>query len=160
MQEEVEQRMVTLSTQTAKFTARELKQLISKYLVYQRSSGKSEHTTGVTHHGKQSVKQLAKQNQGLQNMDISSDNIKSFDRVARKYGVDYALKKDKTVEPPKYIVFFKARDESAINSAFHDYTKAIIKQKQRKDSVLEKLKKAKDSIKEFPSRIKHKELER
>lgn len=161
MQEEVQQKTITLSTQAAKFTARELKQLISKYLAYQKNKGKSNaKVNGVTHQGKQTVKQLAKQNQGLKSIDITDSNIKSFDRVARKYGVDYALKKDKTVDPPKYIVFFKARDESAIQAAFKDYTKANIKHKARKDSVLEKLKKAKDTIKDIPAKIKHKELDR
>ena len=62
MQEEVQQKTITLSTQAAKFTARELKQLISKYLAYQKNKGKSNaKVTGVTHQGKQTVKQLAKQ---------------------------------------------------------------------------------------------------
>ena len=45
-----------------------------------------------------------------------SVNIKDFDRVARKYGIDYAVKKDTTEEIPKYLVFFKARDGDALNA--------------------------------------------
>lgn len=55
--------------------------------------------------GKQTVKQLIGQNQGVSNIEITDSNIKSFERVARKYGVDFAVKKDRSVSPPKYLVF-------------------------------------------------------
>ena len=46
----------------------------------------------------------------LSNIKITDENIKSFDRVARKYGMDYSLKKEVGADPPKYLVFFKAKD--------------------------------------------------
>lgn len=51
------------------------------------------------------MKQLIGQNQGVSNIEITDSNIKSFERVARKYGVDFAVKKDRSVSPPKYLVF-------------------------------------------------------
>ena len=63
--------------------------------------------------GKQSLKQLMAQNAGATNIEVDESNIKSFDRVARKYHIDYAVKKDKTLDPPKYFVFFKSRDHGA-----------------------------------------------
>lgn len=39
------------------------------------------------------MKQLIGQNQGVSNIEITDSNIKSFERVARKYGVDFALKR-------------------------------------------------------------------
>lgn len=159
MQEEVQQKTITLSTQTAKLTARELKQMIEKYLAYQKNKKLGKTTKDVVPKGKQTVKQLAAQNQGLTNIEIT-ESIRTFDRVARKYGVDYAVKKDKTVEPPKYLVFFKAKDADALDAAFKDYTKNNDRNKERKASVLEKLSKAKAAIKELPTKVKHKELER
>ena len=41
--------------------------------------------------------------------------------VARKYNVDFAVKKDKTTEPPKYLVFFKGRDADAVAQAFKEF---------------------------------------
>ena len=41
--------------------------------------------------GKQSVKHLVRQGAGVSNIEITDGNIKSFERVARKYGVDFAL---------------------------------------------------------------------
>ena len=47
----------------------------------------------VTPHGKQTVKQLIGQNQGISNIEITDPSIKEFEKIARKYGVDYAVKK-------------------------------------------------------------------
>lgn len=161
MQEEVQNKTITLAINTSKLTARELKQALEKFLAYQknRHNGKAQ-TKDVIPRGKQTVKQLAAQNQGMTNIEITDKNIRTFDRVARKYGVDYAVKKDKTVEPPKYYVFFKAKDTDALTAAFKDYTRKSVKAKERKDSVLDKLSKAKQAIKDLPTKVKHKELER
>lgn len=70
--------------------------------------------------GKQSVKELIRQDAGVQNIEITDKNIKSFEKVARKYGVDFAVKK--VPSEGKYLVFFKARDADALNAAFAEYT--------------------------------------
>ena len=69
-------------------------------------------------HGKMSVKKLVGQGMGASSIEVTDNNIKSFERVARKYNVDFAVKKDKTVEPPKYMVFFKSKDADVITQAF------------------------------------------
>lgn len=94
--------------------------------------------TLVTPQGKQMVKQLIGQNQGVSNIEVTERNIKGFDRVARKYGVDYAIKKDKTGEIPRYLVFFKARDADALTAAFTEYTGKKAKAKE-KPSVIRML---------------------
>ncbi len=38
-------------------------------------------------------------NQGVSNVELSGEDIKAFERVARKYGVDYAVKKVKAMRP-------------------------------------------------------------
>ncbi len=161
MQEEIESRTVTISVNTAKLTARTLKQALSKFLAYQKNKHiqNSNQPKDVTPHGKQTVKQLAAQNQGLTNIEITDKNIKDFDRVARKYGVDYAVKKDKTVQPPRYLVFFKAKDTDALTAAFTEYTANTVKKKDRRESVVTKLQEVLKSIKDLPNKKKHKELE-
>ena len=59
-----------------------------------------------------------------------------------KYKVDFALKKDRTKEPPLYYVFFKGRDEERISMAFNEYSQKILKRKEKK-SVREELKQKK-----------------
>ena len=124
LQEEVEQRTVTLAVNTSKMTANVLKSAISKYLAYRKEKKREG---PVKPCGKQSVKQLVGQNQGVSNIEITDKNIKDFERIARKYGVDFALKKDKTGDIPKYLVFFKARDADALTAAFKEYTPKVRK---------------------------------
>ena len=157
MQEEIESRTVTLSVNATKLTARTLKQALDKFLAYQKNkSAQHNQNKDVILHGKQSVKQLAKQNQGLTNIEITDKNIKDFDRVARKYGVDYAVKKDKTVSPPKYLVFFKARDAEALTAAFKEYTAKTV-EKKNKEPIAQKLKSIAETIKSLPTKIKNKD---
>lgn len=136
MQEEVENRTVTLVISAVKLTGRELKAAVGKYLTSRKvqKQGKAE----VKPHGKQTVKQLIGQNQGVSNIEVTESNIKGFDRVARKYGVDYAIKKDKSGEIPKYLVFFKARDADALTAAFTEYSGQKAKNKE-KPSVIKML---------------------
>ena len=89
-------------------------------------------------HGKMSVKKLVGQGMGASSIEVTDNNIKSFERVARKYNVDFAVKKDKTVEPPKYMVFFKSKDADVITQAFKEFVK-VNEKKRGRVSVKEKL---------------------
>ena len=161
MQEDIENRTVTLVISGGKLTGRMLKAAVAKYLAYRKNKKlEKAQTADVIPHGKQSVKELVGQNQGVSNIEITDKNIKDFERVARKYGVDFAVKKDHSVAPPKYLVFFKGRDADAITSAFTEYTAKSVKQASR-PSVLEKLQHYKDMLKNVvPNKTKKKELER
>lgn len=97
--------------------------------------------------GKQTVKQLVGQGHGVSNIEISDKNIKSFEKIARKYGVDFAVKKDKTEESPKYLVFFKGRDTDAITQAFREYSAQQLA-RTTKPSVLETLRNLMEKVKE------------
>lgn len=161
MQEEVESRTVTLIVSGSKFTGRMLKDAISKYLAH-RKEKKLQKTrdSPVKPCGKQTVKELVGQNQGVSNIEINDPDIKSFEKIARKYGVDYAIKKDRSTSPPKYLVFFKARDADALTAAFTEYSSKKVKQQER-PSVLKKLAHFKEMVKNaVKDRSKKKELER
>ena len=88
MQEEVEQKSLTLTVNAAKMTARLFRAAIAKYVAH-RKEKKHDAQTGVRYVGRQSVKKLVGQNQGVSNVELSGEDIKAFERVARKYGVDY-----------------------------------------------------------------------
>lgn len=141
MQDEVREKSVTLTVKVgktgARLTADLLKWAIRQYMK-QANSPK-------TPHGKQSVKQLVKQGAGVQNIEITDKNIKSFERVARKYGVDFALKKDPA--EGKYLVFFKAKDADALNAAFAEYTAKTLNRTKAKPSLLGQLNSFKEMVK-------------
>ena len=136
MQEELEQKSVAISIKAGKLTANLLKKALEKALAEMTKSQKNP----KIYKGKQSVKHLVRQGAGVSNIEITDGNIKSFERVARKYGVDFALKKDTTSQPPRYLVFFKSRDADALTAAFAEYSGKVVKrQSQEKPSVRRQL---------------------
>ena len=67
---------------------------ITKYLAHckeKKLQKQRSRDAPVTPHGKQTVKQLIGQNQGISNIEITDPAIKEFEKIARKYGVDYAV---------------------------------------------------------------------
>ncbi|MCD7819565.1 MAG: PcfB family protein, partial [Lachnospiraceae bacterium] len=82
-----------------------------------------------------------------------------FERIANKYGVDYAIKKDQTVTPPKYLVFFKARDADALTAAFDEYQAKRLNRNE-KPSVLAQLNKFKELVAALPKKVREKVQER
>ena len=163
MQEEVENRTLTLVVSGTKFTGRMFKAAISKYMAHRKEKKLEKQRSRdapVVQHGKQTVKQLVGQNQGISNIEITDPSIKEFEKIARKYGVDYAITKDQNVIPPKYTVFFKARDADALTSAFEEFTNRKLKAKE-KPSILEQLNKLKELVAAIlPDKVRHKSQER
>ena len=144
MQDEVRDKSVALAIKVGKtggrLTADLLKWAMRKYMAQSQNP--------KIHHGKQTVKQLVKQGQGVQNIEITDKNIKSFEHVANKYGVDFALKKD--TANGRYLVFFKARDADALNAAFAEYTaKTMRRSTPKKPSLLARLSHFKEVAKQM-----------
>ena len=110
-------------------------------------SGKFTTPKSYSGAGKQTIKQLVGQGAGVSNIEITDKNIKSFESIARKYGVDFALKKDTTESPPKYLVFFKARDTDAIMAAFREYSTKQLRAASR-PSILQNLQNLMEKVKE------------
>ena len=132
MQDEVREKSVALVIRTGKnggrLTADLLKWAIRRYQEQSRNP--------KVHHGKQTVRQLIKQDAGAQNLEINGKNIGSFVHIARKYGVDFALKKDPS--EGKYLVFFKARDADVLSAAFAEYTAKSL-HREKKPSLRQQL---------------------
>ena len=158
MQEEVENRTVNLAISTTKLTFRTI---VNGYNAWKRHhQAKVAQKTAQLPVGKQSIKELIGQNQGVSSIPIEKTDLKGFEQVARKYGVDYAITKDQNVIPPKYTVFFKAKDADALTSAFEEFTNRKLKTKE-KPSVLEQLNKLKELVAAIlPDKVRHKSQER
>ena len=132
-----------------------IKAAIASYLAH-RKAGKCQ---DVVPHGKQTVKQLIGQNQGVSNIELTDPSTREFDRIARKYGVDYAIKRDRSSDPPRFLIFFKSRDADALTTAFQEYANRKVKKAQR-PSVLEKLAQFKGLVKGSAEKVRKKVLER
>ena len=131
MQEEMEKKAVAISIKAGKLSANLLKAAIRKCLAEMEKSQKNP----KVYKGKQSVKHLVRQGAGVSNIEVTDGNIKSFEQVARKYGVDFALKKDTTSQPPRYLVFFKSRDADALTAALRNIPAKWLSARPRKSPL-------------------------
>lgn len=150
MQEEVTGKSVALIIDGAKMSEQVLEKALQKFLESQKNKSPK------MHRGKQTLKQLAGQNAGLANIEISDKNIKAFTHVAKKYHVDFALKKDTTTEQPRYLVFFKSRDADAITAAFQEFASRKMG-RDEKPSIRERLAQAKEQA---AQKVEHRALDR
>ena len=157
MQEEVESRTVNLAITTTKLTVRTVVSAAQMYLRHRKEMAAKKLDEKPT--GKQTVKDLIGQNQGVSSIDIAKTDLRGFEGVARKYGVDYAIRKDRSVIPPKYLVFFKARDADALTAAFNEYS-AKVMNRSRKPSVLKQLRSIAAKIAELPGRVVNRDKQR
>ena len=154
MQEEVENRTVNLVITSTKLTARTLAAALKKIKAHYDLSLAKKRNQKPT--GKQTVQELIGQNQGAQTINIDATAIKGFERYAQKYGVDYAIKKDITENPPKYLVFFKARDADVLTQALKEYTASALGVRRSKGSLLKNLAKYKALVAELPKKARDK----
>ncbi len=159
MQEEIENRTVNLAISTTKLTARGIIRLAAKGLAYIKRKSREAALKNEKPDGRQTIQQLIGQNQGVTNIDISQTDLKGFEKYARKYGVDYAITKDKSVIPPKYLVFFKARDADAMTAAFNAYSAEVLA-KSKRPSTLSKLHKLIDAVKSIPTKVTSRDKQR
>lgn len=147
MQEEVTEKTIALCIKGRKITAQILKAALLKLL--SKMEKKKQQSKGEKSQceksGKQSIKSLQKSGAQITNIVVTDNNIKSFDRVARKYGIDYSLKKVEQDGKTEYMVFFKAKDVDVMTAAFKEYTSETLK-KQKRESVRQKLEKVKAEL--------------
>lgn len=149
MQEEIEHKTVNFAISTAKLSARTLLRGAQFFLrQYDKSASQ----------GKQSMKRLIRQNRGVTNLEIEKTGIKDFDRYAKRYHIDYAIQKDLSCTPPRFLIFFKAQDTDALNAAFKEYSASVLN-KAKRPSVMAKLHDLAQAIANLPDKVRHKEEE-
>ena len=168
MQDEVNQKVVTLCITGGKISAQILKNALLKLLrkMEQMEQARKQSTKAVrqqkepvSYHGKQSMEKLMKQNCQFTNIEVTDGNIKSFEKYARKYHIDFSLKKDPSASPPRYYVFFKAKDVDIMTAAFKEYTGSQLS-KGKKLSLRKKLTLAKERMAKHREREKNRQKER
>lgn len=150
MQEEIEQRTVSVTIQAAKLSGRVLKAAIAAAL---RKMEQERNTPKV---GRNTMKRLAGRDGGMNTIEVSG-RIRSFERYARKHQVRYHIEKEVGVDPPRWTVYFKANQADVLTAAFKEYTKKDLSRESR-PSMLAKLHKFKELAQALgKDRVKNKE---
>ena len=139
VEEDISRRTIAISLKASKLTARSLAYAL-------RAVGRKiakEYRASKTPHGKQSVKKLMAHGVATNSIELSGDT-KTFDRVARKWNVDYAFYK---AGPDKYLLFFKSGQADAITACFSEYSKKVLnKSKSRRTPIRDQLKQGTDQL--------------
>ena len=152
MQEQVDREAIAISLKASRITANTLRQAFELVL----AQIKEIHRNHQTPHGRQSVKQLMNHNVPVNTIPIEGDDG-LFDRVARKWNVDYAF--HQTGEN-KYLLLFKSGQADAVTAAFSEYSALVLKQaKEKKTPIAEQAKKAEKEA-ERARKPKHHERKR
>lgn len=145
MEEDVTRRTVAISVQATKLTGRVLCKAFQKFL----AQAEKQRRASLAPHGRQSVKQLMGHGGPSNSIQLKGD-ARLFDRVARKFNVDYAFHK---VGPKDYLLFFKAGQADAITAAFSEYTKRVMARQKDRPSIL-------GQLRQFGAHIKTRQKER
>ena len=149
MQEEIDQRTVSITVQAAKLSGRVLKAAMTA--AYQKMQ--QRHSPKV---GRNSLKKLAGHDGGLNTIEISG-RLRSFERYARKYQIRYHIEKEVGSKPPRWTVFFKANQADALTAAFQEYTKKDL-DRSKKPSLVAQLRKFKELVQSIgKDRVRNKE---
>ena len=152
MEEDVTRRTVAISVQATKLTGRVLCKAFQTFLAEMQKQRRAS----LTPHGRQTVKQLMGQGVSSNSIQLKGD-ARLFDRVARKWNVDYAFYK---VAPDKHLLFFKSGQADAITACFSEYSKRLLKRtKSTKAPIREQLKEAADLLARQPSHKKERARE-
>ena len=165
--EEVAGRAVRIAVSAGRMTGRGVYQALREYvrqirMLQTNKRGPRVSGKNTVIKGRQSVKSLVRQGQGVNTVDLADDGIRDFLRIAKKYGVDFAIVKDKSSEQPRHTIFFKAKDIDVIEAVLREYAAKRTRKQARteKPSILEKLRKLKDVVSRNAGREKERRKER
>lgn len=106
-------------------------------------------------HGRQSVKKLMAHGENVNSIEVEAPKL--FDRMARRFHVDYAFYK---TGPDKYLLFFKSGQADAITACISEYSRRVLKRsKSQRVPIREQLKRAAAELARQPSHKKERARE-
>jgi len=153
MQEQIERESIALTVNASKLTARSLAVMLKKAGAEIAIANRK----GQAPHGKQSVKKLMNHNVPTNTIPIEGDKG-LFEKIARKWNVDYAFYK---TGPEKHLLLFKAGQADAITACFSEYSNSVVKrEKEKRRPVIEQLNEAEKSVEKTKAHHKEYMLER
>ena len=116
------EKTISFSVQAVKVTAELLKEMCRAFL------------DSPPKHGKIRYGDIAKSGK-LESIEVTENNIGSFLDTARKYDIDYALKRDSSTSPPTYHVFFTTGHSENFRKAFAEYAGGMQSQLQDRSVI-------------------------
>jgi hypothetical protein len=150
LQEQIDREAIGITLKASRLTA---KGLAKAFMAVVRKIQK-EHQKAQTPHGRQSAKKLMNHNVPTNTIPIEGDRG-LFDRVARKWSVDYHIHK---TGPKKYLLLFKSGQADAVTAALSEYSVLVMKRaRNKRPPIMEQFRKAAERAeRERPAQREHK----
>ena len=153
VEEDISRRTIAISINTGKLTGRVLAHAVQAVARKIQKEARAHQTP----HGRQSVKQLMSHGAATNSIEIAGAP-RDFDRVARKWNVDYAFYK---TGPGKCLLFFKAGQADAITTCFSEYSRRVLdKGQDRRVPIREQPNRAAELARKQPQQERVKEVAR
>jgi hypothetical protein len=154
MQDEINEKSLSIGVRIGEITATELKKVTDKLLEEMKSQATKNvkaltSRTSEPKHGKQTLKSLASHNAGLTSIELKDPNQQLLYREMKRNGVDFAALKD---GKRQYTLFFKSRDADALTHALQSYTKKLTERAAR-PSIASTLAAAKQAAKTLAANL-------
>lgn len=154
--EEVTRQVIAVKKRAIHLTAREIVKLMKMIL----NKAEKEKNGLKDFIGKQkptTVKDLVKKGK-VETLELNDVDLKNLKRDLNKNGVKFSIKKD--LMTGNNIIFFQAKDEKVMEQAFKDAVAKFAGKNKKRESVIDKLNKFKEKVKNTPQKDKIKEKNR
>ena len=149
MQEQIDREAVAITLKASKLTVLVLGKALGGAVKFIAK----KYREAQTPHGEQTVKKLMNHNVPTNTIPIEGDKG-LFEKVARKWEVDYAFHK---TGKNKYLLLFKSGQADAITGALSEYSAEVMKRaKDKRPPVMEEFKKAAERAERERPKIKEK----
>ena len=141
--DEVNREVATIMFKAVKLTGKALADAMGEFMNNEKAKRLNAKNGINGPSGKMTFEELMKQKQGAVNIEIPKDGVGDFVKIAKKYHIDFAIKKDKSTVPPTYMCFFKARDQDVMQEAFKEFMRMQQKKRDRPSfkEIIESIKK-------------------
>jgi hypothetical protein len=152
MQEEIVEKSVAIGFQVANLTTTAILKALEA-LTKKLEKKPDEITPGQSKtpaepelkHGKQTLKNLHKHNEGLSTIELTDPNLRDLYKSMKKADIDFSCVKD---GKGKYTLFFKGKNADEMTSAFKRYTEKTVARADKK-AIKTALREAKAAAKEL-----------
>jgi hypothetical protein len=139
LSEDVNDRSVNLAVRVGNISGRGLRKALVKTLAMMKKKNNIPETEKMKH-GRTTLKQLQKQNEGLSTIELKHPDLRMLNKIMKKHGVDFAVTKD---GKDRHTLFFKGKDVDSVTHAFEQYAKKILKRGKENQPIKRTLTEAK-----------------
>ena len=124
LNDEINEKSLNLAVRVGQLSIDEIKKAIDKLISdLQNNKYSTKNITGEKtpelKHGKMTLKQLSKHNDGLSTMEMTDPNLRLLYRSMKQHNIDFAAVRD---GKGKYTLFFKGKDADSIP----EYSESVI----------------------------------